>query len=65
MKLKPIQISILVVQIIALVLNLNAIFIKKVQDSRAHWLGAILVLIIMSLSIKSWYDESKSKQSSY
>jgi hypothetical protein len=62
MKLKPIQLSILIIQITALFLNLYAILIKKVEDVSAHLIGICLVLIMMLLSIKSWIDCNKKTQ---
>ncbi|MDP4090516.1 MAG: hypothetical protein Q8930_14795 [Bacillota bacterium] len=61
MTLKPIQVSILIVQTAALLLNLYAIFIKKVSDSSGHWIAVALVLTIMALSIKSWYDSNSEE----
>lgn len=62
MKLKPIQLSILLVQILAILLNIYAIFVKKTQDTNAHVIAIVLILIIMFLSIKSWIDANKEKQ---
>jgi hypothetical protein len=54
MKLKPIQLAILITQISALLLNLYAILIKSVPDYSAHILAICLILLMMILSIKSW-----------
>lgn len=59
MKLKPIQLSILIIQIAAVLLNLYAIFVKRVLDNTAHVIAFCLVVLMMCLSIKSWIDCNK------
>ena len=61
MKLRPLQITILSVQSLALILNLYAIFIKKVKDYNGHIVGAFLICLIMMLSLKSWSLSEKNK----
>jgi hypothetical protein len=54
MKLKPIQLAILLIQIAAILLNLYGVFIKGVQDYGAHIIAIFLIATMMMLSIKSW-----------
>lgn len=59
MKLEPIQLSILLTQITALLLNFYAIFIKRVPDNGAHIVAICLVSLMICLSVKSWIDCNK------
>ena len=54
--LKPIQISILSIQLIAITFNFYAIYGKKAPDISGHILSIFLIVIIMILSIVSWYN---------
>lgn len=57
MELKSIQVSILLIQLVGIILNLVALFVKKVADPVNHWFSIIILTTIMTLSIKSWYQD--------
>lgn len=64
MKLNPMQWSLLFLQLSTLALNCNEIFIKKTIDSTSHIISAVIQVVILILSFKTWHDCNIKKKNS-
>ncbi|OEH87010.1 hypothetical protein BHU72_01780 [Desulfuribacillus stibiiarsenatis] len=50
MKLTPIQVAIVAIQVTAISMNLFTIFITQVDDYMRHWINIVLITAMMILT---------------
>lgn len=59
MKLTPTQLGIVIIQIVAISMNLYTIFITQVDDYIRHWINIALISAMMLLTFKAAKEGQK------